>query len=414
MEDFNLPSEERVILLRQFRTKIEKVPPHFWAACQLCDLASLEKLVKCSHDYPQVLFAFVEQTETVIQHWSQHPPKGKASSRVSTPQNQTPSLDSDSSPHSPSAKRQKMSDSPTLTYRNKKARGLAYQRDNRRCVLTGNVLAEVAHIYPFHSLKYKEENIFGRRHMLWNLLRGFWSEEKVTAWEKELFPEGISEVSRDQVYNLMTLSADAHKEWGQGAFALKPISLSEDKKTLEVQFFWQKKQRDIQETMDLLTVPHSTEGLDSNIGMIDSGEPVELVKKQQQQRVPIKSGDCFKLQTDDPDTKPLPSFELLELQWFLQRIQGMAGAAEVEWPTISDPGSDEEMVFENMRATEDMDEMPDLVLDEVGEESFDSLSSPEKFLHNNKSSSSVHPKRFTEEAEGDEERVEREHRQVAM
>lgn len=32
--------------------------------------------------------------------------------------------------------------------------------------------------------------------------------------------------------------------------------------------------------------------------------------------------------TDNPRARPLPSFELLEMQFFLQCISGMAGAAE--------------------------------------------------------------------------------------
>ena len=42
----------------------------------------------------------------------------------------------------------------------------------------------------------------------------------------------------------------------------------------------------------------------------------------------IKSGDWFEMRTDDPEARPLPSWELLEMQWFLQRVVGMAGAAE--------------------------------------------------------------------------------------
>ncbi|EEQ86967.2 uncharacterized protein BDCG_02087 [Blastomyces dermatitidis ER-3] len=43
---------------------------------------------------------------------------------------------------------------------------------------------------------------------------------------------------------------------------------------------------------------------------------------------PIALGDVFSLTTDDPDKLPLPSWPLLEMQWHLQRIAGMSGAAE--------------------------------------------------------------------------------------
>ncbi|KAG9232479.1 hypothetical protein BJ875DRAFT_77387 [Amylocarpus encephaloides] len=86
--------------------------------------------------------------------------------------------------------------------------------------------------------------------------------------------------------------------------------------------------------MSLLTTPSSTQGLDQNSGAFRG--PVELFKNRQN----IRSGDYFKLQTDDPATKPLPSFQLLELQWFLQRIQGMVGAADIDWLSLSDSASD--------------------------------------------------------------------------
>jgi hypothetical protein len=42
----------------------------------------------------------------------------------------------------------------------------------------------------------------------------------------------------------------------------------------------------------------------------------------------IESGDTFTLTTDDPEIRPLPSWELLDMQWVLQRLTAMSGAAE--------------------------------------------------------------------------------------
>jgi hypothetical protein len=167
---------------------------------------------------------------------------------------------------SPPAKRQKTTDSlggkvasSLILSRNQAAKTSVKQRDNFRCGLTGDGNLEVAHIYPFHSLKNKEEDIFGPRHIFWDHLKNFWPEEKVAAWEAELFPRGIHEMGIERVYNLITLSATAHRYWNRGAFALKPISMSDDNTTLKVQFFWQKKQKVAQATMSLLTTPFSTE-----------------------------------------------------------------------------------------------------------------------------------------------------------
>jgi hypothetical protein len=290
----------------------------------------------------------------------------------------------------PPAKKQKTSDSPRgdKTSRSSPVRDLAQQRDNSRCVLSGDRTTEIAHIYPFHSIKHKEEDILGQWHTFWDLLGVFWPKEKIAAWEAELFPKGIHETGREEVYNLITLSRTAYDQWGRGAFALKLVSVSDDKMTLEVQFFWQKKQKDTQTTMSLLTTPFSTEGLDRNVGAYghDTDDEVKLFNYRTNQL--IKSGDYFKLQTNDPITKPLPSFQLLEMQWFLQRVQGMAGAADIDWPPYSDEDSDEEI--------------PDLNLDEVGDSSLESVGLPPtpEFLRKD-----VHlpncSKHHTEEAEGD-------------
>jgi hypothetical protein len=56
----------------------------------------------------------------------------------------------------------------------------------------------------------------------------------------------------------------------------------------------------------------------------------------------IESGDIFTLTTDNPRKRPLPSLELLEMQWILQRITAMSGAAgtpEIDWDDDDDMNS---------------------------------------------------------------------------
>jgi hypothetical protein len=221
--------------------------------------------------------------------------------------------------------RGKVASSPVLC-QSPSAKTLAEQRDNFCCVLTGSPAKEVVYIYPHCSLNIKEEDIFGPRHIFWANLRIFWPEEKVAAWEAELFPRGTSEIGIEGVYNLITLSLNAHIPWNLGAFALKPISVYNDNTILKVQFFWQKKQKDTQSPMNLLTTPFSTKDLDHNEGAFDYGI-TELYCGGKR----IKSGDFFELKTDDAIARPLPSFQILEMQWFLQRVIGMAGAYKLDW-----------------------------------------------------------------------------------
>jgi hypothetical protein len=223
--------------------------------------------------------------------------------------------------------------------------------------------------------------MFGLRHTFWNHLKNFWPAEKVAAWEAELFPKGMHEVGEERVYNLITLSPDAHAKWAAGYFALKPISLSDDKMILKVQFFWQKEQ-DTQTTISLLTAPFPTEGLERHryAGLVDW-----------RTKRCIKSGDYFDLQTTNPTTKPLPSFQLLEMQWFLQRLLGMAGGAgDVHWEDLrEDPENpdysiagfaygeeeDEEISYYDMASAaygedeEEEEEIPSLDLDEEVQDS---------------------------------------------
>ena len=216
------------------------------------------------------------------------------------------------------------------------------------------------------------------------MLRNFWPEENITVWETELFPNGSDKQGFETPSNMITLSKDVHALWNKEAFALKPISVSDDNTTLTIQFFWQIEHHLVMPTTSLLTTPLSTKGLDNyNRSRLLDYRQTEYLSL-------IKSGDLFKLTTDDPEARPLPSIALLEMQWFLQRVMGMAGAADVE-EGFEDEFSD--------------GEISNLGLDEGGDESFESnvagLSSPVVPPYNTNLIPSIEaPKHYTEEMEG--------------
>lgn len=198
-------------------------------------------------------------------------------------------------------------------------------RDGRRCILTNDPTAQAAHIYPFYGLEAEEDDLFGVRHMFWDQLSLFWPESTITRWKQEVFPRGVGHAGVETVLNLLTLSYDTHAKWKRGAFAIKPISMSDDEMRMQVKFFWQRKQDDAT-TMSLLNAPFSTKDLDGNEGAYEHGPVQEFNYKT---RSLIKSGDIFELQTDYPDQRPLPSFALLEIQFFLMRIVGITGAGQL-------------------------------------------------------------------------------------
>jgi hypothetical protein len=159
------------------------------------------------------------------------------------------------------------------------------------------------------------------------MLQNFWPEEKVTAWQAEVFPYGLDE-GIETATNMITLAPTVHDLWNRGAFALKPISMSDDKTTLTIQFFWQAQYEQNKSPVDLLNIPPSTRDLEYSTPSHDHLTYIETFSHPLGIHL-IKSSDQFVMTTDDVEARPLPSFALLQLQWFLQRVMGMAGAADL-------------------------------------------------------------------------------------
>jgi len=163
----------------------------------------------------------------------------------------------------------------------------------------------------------------------WRLLRIFWDKDRVEKWKRTIFPNPQNpDVGVESCFNLISLTPTAHDMWNKGLFALKPLELSRNRKKLTVQFFWQVPGGyKIKSRIDLLTEPVSSEG--SNI----VGDGYFLSRSENDSHIrPIQSGETFTFTTKDPQNLPLPSLELLDMQWVLQRLVGMCGAAE--WPTL--------------------------------------------------------------------------------
>jgi hypothetical protein len=167
------------------------------------------------------------------------------------------------------------------------------------------------------------------------LLGLFWDKNRVKKWRNAIFQDSENpDIGVERCFSLISLSPDAHDMWNRGVFALKPLKLSRDHKKLTVQFFWQVPGNyDIGSQIDLLTEPTSPEGLD----IIANG--YWLTRLEVDGSTPrIRSGETFTFTTKDPKNLPLPSLEVLEMQWVLQRLVGMCGAAE--WPSLDDDDDD--------------------------------------------------------------------------
>ncbi|KAH8645379.1 hypothetical protein BGZ60DRAFT_392773, partial [Tricladium varicosporioides] len=67
MEDFNQPSPERIDLLERLEEAIGDVTPHFWAACQICDLNKLNSFLQVPN--PDVYVqAFSSQISQMVRY----------------------------------------------------------------------------------------------------------------------------------------------------------------------------------------------------------------------------------------------------------------------------------------------------------------------------------------------------------
>src|SRR5271156_1350700 len=170
----------------------------------------------------------------------------------------------------------------------------------------------------------------------WEALSIFWDKGQINKWKNKIFPSGVG---IESCFNLISLSSSAHEMWNKGLFALKPLKLSRDRRTLSVQFFWQVPNNyKIDSKIDLLTETPSPEGLDT-VGQDADGHGYFLARPENDHSISrICSGDKFTFTTKDPKNLPLPSLELLEMQWILQRLVGMSGAAG--WPSLDDIDED--------------------------------------------------------------------------
>ena len=162
----------------------------------------------------------------------------------------------------------------------------------------------------------------------WRLLNVFWTEDHVVEWRNKIFPDPDNpDTGIEACFNLISLSPSAHWHWNKGRFALKPLEISDDEKKLTVQFFWQPQySHGSKDPVDILEEPLSSKDL--RFATKEGIEYYLTCRKDSLRDIQIvQSGDTFTLTTDDPDIRPLPSWELLDMQWVLQRLTAMSGAA---------------------------------------------------------------------------------------
>lgn len=153
----------------------------------------------------------------------------------------------------------------------------------------------------------------------WSTLKNYWPEKQVDSWKRAV----LGKKGTESPQNMITLSPTVHKLWSGCYFAFKPISLSRNRRKLVMEFHWLRprpKATKGHHMVDALTPPESVAEHDT------PGEDIRLVHGPS--KAIITSGRRVVMRTDDPKKRPLPSYQLLEMQWNLQRVGALSAAAE--------------------------------------------------------------------------------------
>lgn len=331
LEDYNVPTPERTELLINLKKllKVELVSTTFWACCQLSDIEALKVVVSIAKMKPSIVIGFDNLISNVPRLWIQRPGNSSAW-ETGEPSTRAPSG---------SNRTNENPDGEKWVPCSEKASELCKQRDDGKCVLTKAGDPDAAHIFPY-SILNKSANTprlnYTAQANFWVFLRVFWDDDHVDKWRNKIFPDPQHpDTGFESCFNLICLAKHAHGYWNSGRFALKPLSLSDDEKDLTVQFFWQPQyDHKYNDRVDLLKEPLSSEGLK----FLKKGKGAYFLCRLSEDLSTryIQSGDIFTLTTDDPGSRPLPSWELLEMQWILQRITAMSGAAETPELDLND------------------------------------------------------------------------------
>ncbi|RAK91577.1 hypothetical protein BO79DRAFT_279791 [Aspergillus costaricaensis CBS 115574] len=163
--------------------------------------------------------------------------------------------------------------------------------------------------------------------------RGESANELISKWKEQVLgPSGTETCS-----NLMCMSNLAHKLWKTARFALNPLSISENQKVLKVKFYWMPINK-LSDAMSSREVPCPfPDGCLSSI-KVEGKLNAKLFNINTEKA--LRSGDVLTFKTDDPVGNPLPSIELLNMQWALHRVLALSGAADATDEELDPPNPD--------------------------------------------------------------------------
>ncbi len=215
------------------------------------------------------------------------------------------------------------------------------------CILLGSKLPDVAHIIPFsmqRTLDKRETRKRDYRERFWNVIEMMCTEEQMpellTAAGVVKNPAGAvmnpeqaikkaaqGLVQRDD--NLLCLNAHAHKLWTNGDFAFEPMPRKpgdEDREQIMI-FHWMPT---IKHNETLYYAPEEHPEHETAPGdCANSGDRnIGSERLYRWNGTQVFTHDQIIMKTDDSKRLPLPSYQLLTIQWHVQRLLHLQAAAE--------------------------------------------------------------------------------------
>lgn len=311
-ENFNIPCPQREIILRQLRKALleQPVPSPLWAVLHVCDLESLQWILQLARLSLKIIESIAQVICTISFKWTVLPPTSQSESEqpylpasFNSPASFSPPASSSPRPRAP----------PVAIY-------AARQRDGYKCVITGTrKIYQTTPIFPASALASNLKND-PQAPNIWRFADVFWGKVRTERWRQAVFNDPTQpEKPVSDCTNLICLRRDLRSAWSSGLFALRPVSVSDDETEMEIEFYWQPRpDHKLYDMVDLSKQPMSNKNISSVDRLVvmvgERGEPSYHA---------IESGHRFKMTTDNPAERPLPSFDLLDMQWHFTRMVGL-------------------------------------------------------------------------------------------
>lgn len=196
-----------------------------------------------------------------------------------------------------------------------------------QCVVTGEKShgLRVAYIIP-NKLNRKKPG-----ECTWDYISLFWGHEKVKELKKNLQDKfshkGV--ISTQKLSNQLLLDINIHHFWEWGICGFRPIWKSPDDKEIRIAFHWFPPLQNVSRAAPIRLSSHPFPDNRSGFPHFLGGSYGAWLLHDGNIRC-LESGHIFTVRTDNPETHPLPSMELLQLRWDLSRIANMQGVGEIQ------------------------------------------------------------------------------------